>query len=63
VPISLLILLCCRLSILDLVVAMSPYANEQALGSLYRTIQPSLQVGLLPAPAAQQGLSLCQGPP
>ncbi|XP_031453460.1 RRP12-like protein [Phasianus colchicus] len=32
-----------RLSILDLVVAMSPYANEQALGSLYQTIQPSLQ--------------------
>lgn len=57
--ISLLISLCCRLSILDLVVAMSPYANEQALSSLYQTIQPSLQVGLLPAPAAQRGLSLC----
>ncbi|XP_075573732.1 RRP12-like protein isoform X2 [Pelecanus crispus] len=32
-----------RLSILDLVVAMAPYADEQSLGSLYRTIQPSLQ--------------------
>ncbi|NWT06532.1 RRP12 protein, partial [Mionectes macconnelli] len=32
-----------RLSILDLVVAMAPYANEQSLDSLYRTIQPSLQ--------------------
>ncbi|NXU48748.1 RRP12 protein, partial [Turnix velox] len=32
-----------RLSILDLVVAMAPYADEQALGSLYHTIQPSLQ--------------------
>lgn len=39
------VLLCCRLSILDLVVAMAPYADEQSLGSLYRTIQPSLQVG------------------
>lgn len=60
--IFLLISLCCRLSILDLVVAMSPYANEQALGSLYQTIQPSLQVSLLPASAAQRGLSLCQRP-
>ncbi|XP_030807454.1 RRP12-like protein isoform X2 [Camarhynchus parvulus] len=32
-----------RLSILDLVVAMAPYADEQSLDSLYRTIQPSLQ--------------------
>ncbi|KFP71870.1 RRP12-like, partial [Acanthisitta chloris] len=32
-----------RLSILDLVVAMAPYADEQSLGSLYHTIQPSLQ--------------------
>ncbi|KAM6415518.1 RRP12-like protein [Rhynochetos jubatus] len=32
-----------RLSILDLVVAMAPYADEQSLGSLFRTIQPSLQ--------------------
>ncbi|XP_050755284.1 RRP12-like protein isoform X3 [Gymnogyps californianus] len=32
-----------RLSILDLVVAMAPYADEQSLGSLYCTIQPSLQ--------------------
>ncbi|NXM66302.1 RRP12 protein, partial [Serilophus lunatus] len=32
-----------RLSILDLVVAMAPYADEQSLSSLYRTIQPSLQ--------------------
>ncbi|NXW03132.1 RRP12 protein, partial [Fregetta grallaria] len=32
-----------RLSILDLVVAMAPYVDEQSLGSLYRTIQPSLQ--------------------
>ncbi|XP_059676941.1 RRP12-like protein isoform X2 [Gavia stellata] len=32
-----------RLSILDLVVAMAPYADEQSLGSLYRNIQPSLQ--------------------
>ncbi|KAM8806123.1 RRP12-like protein [Eudromia elegans] len=32
-----------RLSILDLIVAMAPYADEQSLGSLYRTIQPSLQ--------------------
>ncbi|NXT49432.1 RRP12 protein, partial [Pluvianellus socialis] len=32
-----------RLSILDLVVAMAPYADEQSLGSLYRTIQPHLQ--------------------
>ncbi|NXY39570.1 RRP12 protein, partial [Pomatorhinus ruficollis] len=33
-----------RLSILDLIVAMAPYADEQSLDSLYRTIQPSLQV-------------------
>ncbi|NXV71023.1 RRP12 protein, partial [Atlantisia rogersi] len=32
-----------RLSILDLVVAMAPYADKQSLGSLYHTIQPSLQ--------------------
>ncbi|NXX38727.1 RRP12 protein, partial [Tricholaema leucomelas] len=32
-----------RLSILDLVVAMAPYADEQSLGSLYCTIQPFLQ--------------------
>ncbi|XP_038036927.2 RRP12-like protein [Anas platyrhynchos] len=32
-----------RLSLLDLVVAMAPYADEQSLGSLYSTIQPSLQ--------------------
>ncbi|KFQ19444.1 RRP12-like, partial [Mesitornis unicolor] len=32
-----------RLSILDLVVAMAPYADEQSLSSLYCTIQPSLQ--------------------
>ncbi|NWS15148.1 RRP12 protein, partial [Pachyramphus minor] len=32
-----------RLSMLDLVVAMAPYADEQSLDSLYRTIQPSLQ--------------------
>ncbi|KFQ78909.1 RRP12-like, partial [Phaethon lepturus] len=32
-----------RLSILDLVVAMAPYADEQSLDSLYCTIQPSLQ--------------------
>uniref|UniRef100_A0A8B9GAA6 Ribosomal RNA processing 12 homolog n=1 Tax=Amazona collaria TaxID=241587 RepID=A0A8B9GAA6_9PSIT len=32
-----------RLSILDLVVAMAPYADEQSLDSLYHTIQPSLQ--------------------
>ncbi|NXP55860.1 RRP12 protein, partial [Heliornis fulica] len=32
-----------RLSILDLVVAMAPYADKQSLSSLYRTIQPSLQ--------------------
>ncbi|NXA09516.1 RRP12 protein, partial [Sapayoa aenigma] len=32
-----------RLSIMDLVVAMAPYADEQSLSSLYRTIQPSLQ--------------------
>ncbi|XP_054238177.1 RRP12-like protein isoform X2 [Indicator indicator] len=32
-----------RLSLLDLVVAMAPYADEQSLDSLYRTIQPSLQ--------------------
>ncbi|NWI52355.1 RRP12 protein, partial [Calyptomena viridis] len=32
-----------RLSILDLVVAMAPYVDEQSLSSLYRTIQPSLQ--------------------
>uniref|UniRef100_A0A8B9S599 Ribosomal RNA processing 12 homolog n=1 Tax=Apteryx owenii TaxID=8824 RepID=A0A8B9S599_APTOW len=32
-----------RLSILDLIVAMAPYADEQSLDSLYRTIQPSLQ--------------------
>ncbi|KAM6390031.1 RRP12-like protein isoform 1-T3 [Pluvialis apricaria] len=32
-----------RLSILDLVVAMAPYADEQSLGSLYGTIQPYLQ--------------------
>ncbi|NXL41160.1 RRP12 protein, partial [Podilymbus podiceps] len=32
-----------RLSILDLVVAMAPYADKRSLGSLYRTIQPSLQ--------------------
>ncbi|KFV07024.1 RRP12-like, partial [Pterocles gutturalis] len=32
-----------RLSILDLVVAMAPYADEQSLNSLYHTIQPSLQ--------------------
>ncbi|NXC39665.1 RRP12 protein, partial [Penelope pileata] len=32
-----------RLSILDLVVAMAPYADEQSLSSLYHTIQPSLQ--------------------
>uniref|UniRef100_A0A8D0H602 Ribosomal RNA processing 12 homolog n=1 Tax=Sphenodon punctatus TaxID=8508 RepID=A0A8D0H602_SPHPU len=32
-----------RLSILDLIVAMAPYAEEPALRSLYRTIQPSLQ--------------------
>ncbi|GAB0192129.1 RRP12-like protein [Grus japonensis] len=32
-----------RLSILDLVVAMAPYADKQSLGSLYCTIQPSLQ--------------------
>lgn len=38
------VLLYCRLSILDLVVAMAPYADEQSLDSLYRTIQPSLQV-------------------
>lgn len=36
--------LCSRLSLLDLVVAMAPYADEQSLGSLYSTIQPSLQV-------------------
>lgn len=44
------VLLCCRLSILDLVVAMAPYADEQSLSSLYRTIQPSLQVSRPPAP-------------
>lgn len=43
------VLLCCRLSILDLVVAMAPYADEQSLGSLYRTIQPYLQVSQSPA--------------
>ncbi|NXP25115.1 RRP12 protein, partial [Scytalopus superciliaris] len=32
-----------RLSILDLVVAMAPYADEKSLDSLYQTIQPSLQ--------------------
>uniref|UniRef100_A0A7M4F4L8 Ribosomal RNA processing 12 homolog n=1 Tax=Crocodylus porosus TaxID=8502 RepID=A0A7M4F4L8_CROPO len=32
-----------RLSILDLIVAMAPYADEPTLGTLYRTIQPSLQ--------------------
>ncbi|TFK06978.1 neurobeachin [Platysternon megacephalum] len=32
-----------RLSILDLIVAMAPYADEPSLGALYRTIQPSLQ--------------------
>ncbi|XP_064000645.1 RRP12-like protein [Pogoniulus pusillus] len=32
-----------RLSILDLVVAMAPYADEQSLDSLYCTIRPSLQ--------------------
>ncbi|KAL2302898.1 hypothetical protein Nmel_010351 [Mimus melanotis] len=32
-----------RLSILDLVVAMAPYADEKSLDSLYHTIQPSLQ--------------------
>ncbi|NWH70588.1 RRP12 protein, partial [Piaya cayana] len=32
-----------RLSILDLVVAMAPYADEPSLDSLYHTIQPSLQ--------------------
>ncbi|NWX87944.1 RRP12 protein, partial [Nothoprocta pentlandii] len=32
-----------RLSLLDLIVAMAPYADEQSLDSLYRTIQPSLQ--------------------
>ncbi|XP_044856219.1 RRP12-like protein isoform X2 [Mauremys mutica] len=32
-----------RLSILDLIVAMAPYADEPSLGTLYRTIQPSLQ--------------------
>uniref|UniRef100_A0A8C3UG24 Ribosomal RNA processing 12 homolog n=1 Tax=Catharus ustulatus TaxID=91951 RepID=A0A8C3UG24_CATUS len=31
------------LSILDLIVAMAPYADEQTLDSLYCTIQPSLQ--------------------
>uniref|UniRef100_A0A674JVB7 Ribosomal RNA processing 12 homolog n=1 Tax=Terrapene triunguis TaxID=2587831 RepID=A0A674JVB7_9SAUR len=35
--------LCCRLSILDLIVALAPYADEPSLGALYRTIQPSLQ--------------------
>lgn len=43
------VLLYCRLSILDLVVAMAPYADEQSLDSLYRTIQPSLQVSRSPA--------------
>uniref|UniRef100_A0A8C8R7I7 Ribosomal RNA processing 12 homolog n=1 Tax=Pelusios castaneus TaxID=367368 RepID=A0A8C8R7I7_9SAUR len=32
-----------RLSILDLIVAMAPYADEPSLGALYHTIQPSLQ--------------------
>ncbi|XP_009877475.1 PREDICTED: RRP12-like protein, partial [Apaloderma vittatum] len=32
-----------RLSILDLVVAMAPYVDEQSLRSLYRTIEPFLQ--------------------
>uniref|UniRef100_A0A8C3S995 Ribosomal RNA processing 12 homolog n=1 Tax=Chelydra serpentina TaxID=8475 RepID=A0A8C3S995_CHESE len=32
-----------RLSVLDLIVAMAPYADEPSLGALYRTIQPSLQ--------------------
>ncbi|XP_065263803.1 RRP12-like protein isoform X2 [Emys orbicularis] len=32
-----------RLSILDLIVAMAPYADEPSLGALYRTIQSSLQ--------------------
>lgn len=49
----LLVPLCCRLSILDLVVAMAPYADEPSLGSLYRTIQPSLQVSHPPAPQGQ----------
>lgn len=47
--------LCCRLSILDLVVAMAPYADEQSLGSLYHTIQPSLQVSQPPAPTGAGG--------
>lgn len=49
------VILCCRHSILDLVVAMAPYADEQALGSLYRTIQPSLQVSQPPAPTGTGG--------
>ncbi|XP_075790591.1 RRP12-like protein [Pelodiscus sinensis] len=32
-----------RLSILDLIVAMAPYADEPSLSALYRTIQPALQ--------------------
>lgn len=55
--------LCCRLSILDLIVAMAPYTDEPSLGALYRTIQPSLQVSRPGWGWGGRGLGALRGPP